>query len=174
MGESMRKIQKHEFEPVSLLTVENGVLELAIIPAKNQPSWVVPKSLILTIEPYDERIWTYLWQKQDGSLQEVAVYHLIDKQTSPDKLVILEGNTNVHRLALQTTGNIDYAQVRISDVKDIELPDDLQAHMFANIPSLLADSDKLDFVYQAVEIDNDMYIVPELDLIAHRLVDLDS
>lgn len=172
----MRKIQKHEFEPVSLLTVEDGMLELAIIPTKHQPNWLVPKSLILTIEPYSERIWTYIWSNpQKNTIQEVAVYHLIDRQTSPDKLVILEGNTNVHRLALQTTGDIRYTRARISDVRDIELPDDIQEHMKAFIPSLLDNPDEpLDFMYQAVIMDDVVYIVPDLDLIAHRLVDLDS
>lgn len=172
----MRKIQKHEFEPVSLLTVENGVLDIAIVPAKNQPSWLVPKSLILTIEPYSERIWTYLWySEQKGLAQEVAVYHLIDRETDPDKLVILEGNTDVHRVALQTFGQIEYKQVRISDVKDITLPEVIQERMRAFVPSILDDAQMpFDFMHQAVAIGEDMYIVPDLDLIAHHLVDLDS
>lgn len=172
----MKKIQKHEFEPVSLLTVEDGVLELAIIPTKNQPDWLVPKNLILTIEAYSERIWTYIWSNpQKDTIQEVAVYHLIDRQTNPDKLVILEGNTNVHRLALQTTGEIGYTSARISDVKDIELPEDIQMHMRNSLPSLLDNPDApFDFMYQAVSIGDTIYIVPDLDLIAHRLVDLDS
>lgn len=97
----MRKIQKHSFEAVSLLTVENGFLDVTIIPAKNQPDWLVPTSLIMSVESYDERIWTYLWNNQ-----EVAVYHLIPKGEVPDKLIILEGNTEVHRLALQTKGEL--------------------------------------------------------------------
>ncbi len=166
----MNKIKKHSFEPVSLLTVENGVLELAVIPAKNQPSWLVPKSLILAIESYHERIWTYLWQGR-----EIAVYHLLSRQDTPDKLVILEGNTDVHRVALQTAGEISYRSVRISDVKDTTLPQSMIDTMKANIPSLMDDDDKpLDYMYQAVTIDGELFIVPELDLIAHRLVDLDS
>lgn len=171
----MKKIQKHEFEPVSLLTVENGVLELAVIPARNQPDWLVPKSLILAIEPYDERIWTYLWKQSEEDSQEIMVYHLIDRQVMPDKLVILEGNTDVHRLALQTAGKLDYVQARISDVKDVDLPEEVKQLILDNIPGLSEnEGHKLEFLYQTVTIGEEMYIVPDLDLIAHRLVDLDG
>lgn len=166
----MRKIQKHSFEAVSLLTVENGFLDVTIIPAKNQPDWLVPTSLIMSVESYDERIWTYLWNNQ-----EVAVYHLIPKGEVPDKLIILEGNTEVHRPALQTKGELRQKSVAISDVKDIELPQNIQEHMMAHIPSLINNEDnRLDYMYQAVLMNDNIYIVPELDLISHQLVDLDS
>lgn len=166
----MRKIQKHIFEPVSLLTVENGVLEVAIIPAMNQPNWLVPKTLMLSIEAYQERIRTYLWQSQ-----EVAIYHLIPKDVTPDALIVLEGNTDVHRIALQTKGNIEYKNLRISDVKDAVLPESMVQQMAAVIPSLLENPDNpIDYVYEAVSLDGELYIVPDLDLIAHCLVDLDS
>lgn len=166
----MRKIQKHSFEAVSLLTVENGLLDITIIPAKNQPDWLVPTSLIISVERFDERIWTYLWRNQ-----EVAVYHLIPKEHTPDKLVILEGNTEVHRLALQTSGELIQKSLAISDVKDIELPQSIKEHMMTHIPSLMnLEGGELDYIYQAVLIDDSVYIVPELDLISHRLVDLDS
>lgn len=166
----MRKIQKHSFEAVSLLTVENGLLDITIIPAKNQPDWLVPTSLIISVERFDERIWTYLWRNQ-----EVAVYHLIPRKHTPDKLVILEGNTEVHRLALQTSGELIQKSLAISDVKDIELPQSIKEHMMTHIPSLMnLEGGELNYIYQAVLIDDSVYIVPELDLISHRLVDLDS
>lgn len=159
----MKKIQKHNFEPVSLLTVENGVLNLAVIPASNQPDWLVPSSLILSIDAYQERIWTYLWQDQ-----EVSVYHLSALDEQVDKLVVLEGNTDVHRLALQTKGDIRYIDVRISDVKDVALSEEQLSQIKAEHHG------ESDYLYQAVSIDGQTYIVPEIDLIAHRLVDLDS
>lgn len=152
----MQQVKKHSFEPVSLLTVENGVLELAIIPASNQPDWLVPKTLILAIDEYDEYIWTYLWQGQ-----EVSVYHLSERD-KVSHLVVLEGNTDVHRLALQINGAVSYKNVRISDVKDAILPETMTGGI----------SD--DFIYQTVSIDGVLYLVPEFDLISHRLVDLDS
>ncbi len=160
----MRQIKKHAFEPVSLLTVENGVLELAVIPASNQPDWLVPKALILAIAPYAERIWTYLWQGQ-----EVSVYHLTARDEPVDKLVVLESNSDVHRLALQTAGEISYKNVRISDVKDATLSADMRARISENNVG-----GGLDFLYQLVSIGETLYIVPELDLISHQLVDLDS
>lgn len=161
-------MQKHAFEPVSLLTVENGLLNLAVIPASNQPDWLVPTSLILAIEPYHERIWTYLWREQ-----EVAVYHLAPKGATVDKLVVLDGNTDVHRLALQTSGDIHYMDARIADVRDVVLPDDVVAEMAKNV-SGVAERDSLNYIHQAVMVQGKTYIVPELDLIAHHLVDLDS
>lgn len=165
----MRKIQKHHFEPVSLLTVENGILEAAIIPAQNQPNWLVPKALILSIDDFYERIWTYLWGGQ-----EVAVYHLVPKDVPIDKLVVLEGSTDVHRLALQTTGDIRYTNLKISDVKDMEMSDDIKETINQHVPKLVESADTLDYLYQLVSIKGVPYIVPELDLITHRLVDLDS
>lgn len=150
----MQQVKKHSFEPVSLLTVENGVLELAVIPASNQPDWLVPKTLILAIDEYDDYIWTYLWQGQ-----EVSVYHLSERD-KVSHLVVLESNTDVHRLALQINGTVSYKNVRISDVKDAVLPETMTINS--------------DFVYQTVSIDGVLYLVPELDLISHRLVDLDS
>lgn len=45
----------------------------------------------------------------------------------------------------------------------------------AHIPSLINNEDnRLDYMYQAVLMNDNIYIVPELDLISHRLVDLDS
>lgn len=164
----MRKLQKHTFEPVSLLTVENGLLNLAVIPASNQPDWLVPKSLILSIEPYHERIWTYLWKEQ-----EIAVYHLRAKDEVVDKLIILEGNTDVHRLALQTAGEIGYLDVRIADVRDVTLPQPVINQMLEAMPNF-SEQRGLDYMHQAVMVNGKTYIVPELDLIVHRLVDLDS
>lgn len=164
----MKSIKKHSFEAVSLLTVESGVLEVAIIPAYDQPNWLVPKSLVMSVDEYHERIWTYLWRGQ-----EVAVYHLTKKGEQLNKLVVLEGNSDVHRLALQTFGEVSYHQVRISDVKDVELSEQEQMDL---TQSLVGSDEKhhLDFVFQTVKMGDEIYIVPDLDLVAHRLVDLDS
>lgn len=166
----MNKIQKHQFEPVSLLTAEHGVLEVTIIPAIGQPDWIVPSMLIMDIKTYHERLWTYLWQEQ-----ELAVYHLVPKEIEVDKLIILEGNTDVHRLAIQTVGELITKQVRISDVKDVTLSDEELASIQLFISGLSKDADSQEnFVYQAVMLDGETYVVPDLDLIAHRLVDLDG
>jgi hypothetical protein len=198
----MNQIMKHSFEAVSVLTTDNGMIEVTIIPASNQPDWVIPSSLILSVDDYDERIWTYLWQQQ-----EVAVFHLLPRDQAPDKLVVLEGNTPVHRLALQTKGTLRQAKVRISDVKDAELPEHYVNVAFCNIdenkatnnkfekdrPSIYQTSLKvtygdesnmvaqvfrenvvLSYIFQTVVIEDVFYLVPDLDKIAHQLVDLDS
>jgi len=190
----LNQIRKHSFEAVSLLTADNGLLEVSIIPAMNQPDWLIPTSLILSIEPYHERIWTYLWHQQ-----EVAVFHLLPRSQTPDKMIVLEGNTSVHRIALQTVGDIKNIQVRISDVKDTDLPekylDVAQANINVNkkrdegfnfFAPVITDSDNevaeerfrenviLSYLFQTVMIDENYYLVPDLDKIAHQLVDLDS
>ncbi|WP_010201616.1 hypothetical protein [Psychrobacter sp. PAMC 21119] len=194
----MKQILKHSFEAVSLLTTNNGMLDVTIVPAFNQPDWIIPSSLILSVDDFDEHIWTYLWQQQ-----EVAVFHLLSSGQTPEKIIVLEGNTAAHRIALQTVGELHHLQVRISDVKDIELPEQYTSN--ANISYSVAqktqnsDSEtvqatgenltnsEIDYVkerfqenvvesylFQTVIIDNMLYLVPDLDKIAHQLVDLDS
>lgn len=194
MVSTMNQIRKHTFEAVSLLTADNGLLDVSIIPAVNQPDWLIPTNLILSIEPYSERIWTYLWHDQ-----EVAVFHLLPRDDTPDKVVILEGNTDVHRLALQLRGEIQNIQVRISDVKDIELPEKYLTMAKTNIDvnkkrdegfnfftATVTDQDSqkveerfrenvvVSYLFQTVMINDQPYLVPDLDKIAHQLVDLDS
>lgn len=190
----MSTILKHSFEAVSLLTADNGMLEVTVIPAMNQPHWIIPSSLILSVDAYTERIWTYLWQQQ-----EVAVFHLLPRDQVPDKLVVLEGNTAVHRIALQTKGKLKNLKVRISDVKDSELPEhylnasddnmDINAAKDAPFVSSTADIHQQEdalkeehfnenvissYLFQVVTIEDVPYLIPDLDKIAHQLVDLDS
>ena len=189
----MDQIIRHSFEAVSLLTTDKGMLAVTMIPAKGQPDWIIPSSLILSIEDEQERVWTYLWQRQ-----EIAVFHLLPHQQAVDKIIILEGNTINHRIALQTAGELRQARLRISEVKDIELPKKYQ-----NLPVLNAKYDKQQakksnkaqskgdsdnkssqqslnendvssYLYQTVLIDNIEYLIPDLDKISHHLVDLNG
>ncbi len=193
----MKQIMKHSFEAVSLLTTSKGMLEVTVIPAMSQPDWIIPSSLILSIDDYDERIATYLWQQQ-----EVAVFHLVSSDQPVDTIVVLEGNTIAHRLALQTVGQPYQMQVRISDVEDSELPerygqiaqsnsdaneDDDNALKSDHATNENSNNDAEDtaekrfrenvvtsYMFQTVVIDDIPYLVPDLDKIAHQLVDLDS
>ena len=189
----MKQIMKHSFEAVSLLTTSKGMLEVTVIPAMSQPDWIIPSSLILSIDDYDERIATYLWQQQ-----EVAVFHLVSSDQPVDTIVVLEGNTIAHRLALQTVGQPYQMQVRISDVEDSELPeryrqiaqsnsdanDALKSDHTTNENSnndaedmaekRFRDNVVTSYMFQTVVIDKISYLVPDLDKIAHQLVDLDS
>ena len=196
----MKQILKHSFEAVSLLTTSKGMLEVTVIPAMNQPDWIIPSSLILSIDDYDERIATYLWQQQ-----EVAVFHLVPSDEAVDTLIVLEGNTVAHRIALQTAGQPYQIQVRISDVEDSELPERYrqiaQNNSDANfnndddgntLKSDHASNENVNndaedtaeerfrenvvtsYMFQTVVIDDIPYLVADLDKIAHQLVDLDS
>lgn len=171
----MKPILKHSFEAVSLLTTNNGMLDVTIVPAFNQPDWIIPSSLILSVDDYHERTGNYGWQQQ-----EVAVFHLLPKEKAPDKMIVLEGNTLERRFALQTTGELRHLQARISEVKDIEVPDQLKDHerlKSMNIDETegrFSESDVLSYLFQTVMIDEKPYLVPDLDKIAHQLVELDS
>ena len=178
----MNQIRKHTFEAISLLTANNGMLDVTIVPAANQPDWIIPSALILSVDEYAERIWTYLWQQQ-----EVAVFHLLPHEQTPDKLIVLEGNTTVHRLALQTAGELQQLKVRISDVKDIALPEQYAQISEPQTDTAQGESNEQtrssarfqedivsSYLFQTVTIDNVPYLVPDLEKIAHQLVDLDS
>lgn len=186
----MNQIVKHSFEAVSLLTTNNGMLDVTIIPAHNQPDWIIPSSLVLSIDDYHDRVWTYLWEQQ-----EVAVFHLLSPDTPIDKTIVLEGNTISHRMALQTVGNLQQMKVRISDVKDTELPEcyaqitgGYNHNLNTDQPaSYRADNNVSEtqnirfreniitsYMFQTVLINDVVYLIPDLDKIAHQLVDLDS
>ena len=167
----MKQILKHSFEAVSLLTTNNGMLDVTIVPAFDQPDWIIPSSLILCVDDYSEYVAMYEWEQQ-----QVAVFHLLPRHQTPDKMVVLEGNTSAHRIALQTSGELRQLQARISEVKDIELP----VHFIepnSNIDTVyerVQEDVVLSYLFQAVTIDDTLYLVPDLDKIAHQLVDLDG
>ncbi|MCG3880044.1 hypothetical protein [Psychrobacter sp. Ps6] len=165
----MKQILKHSFEAVSLLTTNNGMLDVTIVPASNQPDWIIPSSLILSVEDYQERISTYLWQEQN-----LAVFHLLLQDRIPEKIIILEGNTTEHRFALQTAGELHQLQARISDVKDTELPEQFVGTGVDEIEGQSDENVVLSYLYQTVMIDDNIYLVPDLDKIAHYLVNLDN
>ena len=167
----MKQILKHSFEAVSLLTTNNGMLDVTIVPAFDQPDWIIPSSLILSVDDYSEHTWTYEWQQQ-----EVAVFHMLPRHQTPDKMIVLEGNTSAHRIALQTAGALRQLQARISDVKDVELPEHYYKtdSIIDTVHERVQEDVVLSYLFQTVMIDNTLYLVPDLDKIAHQLIDLDS
>ena len=167
----MKQILKHSFEAVSLLTTNNGMLDVTIVPAVDQPDWIIPSSLILNVDECSEHTWNYEWQQQ-----EVAVFHLMPRHQTPDKMIVLEGNTSANRIALQTAGELRQLQARISDVKDIDLPEHFikTDDRIDDVQERVQEDVVLTYLFQTVMIDNTLYMVPDLDKIAHQLVDLDS
>jgi len=166
----MSEIVKHSFEAVSLLTTSNGMLDVTVIAAVDQPDWIVPTSLILDIEDSTEQIGTHVWQQQ-----QLPVFHLFLRAQTPSKMIVIEGNTSEQRIALQSVDTPHALQVRISDVKDVDLPEhyatsmsDIQqneSHSTHNIDDVSA------FWYQAVMIDNIVYLIPDVDKLAHHLIE---
>ena len=192
----MDQIIKHSFEAVSLLTTDNGMLEVTIIPAQNQPDWLIPSSLILSIDEHQQWTDSYLWQQQ-----QLAVFHLQTAEQTLDKMIVLEGNTAQHRIALQTAGELRQLQLRISEVRDIELPQNYQQtatidngstavssaspQSYGNSQSVteysamsdtsehyqqVSEDQLLSYLFQTVMVDEQPYLIPDLDKIAHQLL----
>ncbi|WP_435979160.1 hypothetical protein [Psychrobacter sp. DM4] len=164
----MSEIVKHSFEAVSLLTTSNGMLEVTVIPAIDQPDWILPTSLILDIKDYAEYTLHYPWQQQ-----QLPVFHLFVRGQTPSKIIVLEGNTSEHRIALQSTGMPRSLRVRISDVKDIDTPDHYlspKSNMEKNESDTTLRADSLSsYLYQTVMIEDTAYLIPDIDKMAHYL-----
>lgn len=157
--------KKQGFGAVTLLNASTGLLDITVIPVANQPDWVIPSNIVLDVQPMQEKIWTYLWQqpstnkkqiKDTRHQQEVAVYHLYNKTELPEKVVVIEGMTDVHRIALQIQGELKQQQVKISDVKDAD----------EKLP--------VPYNFQTVLLNGKLCVVPDLDRLSHYLVDLDG
>lgn len=163
----MSPILKHSFEAVSLLTTDNGMLDITIIPAQNQPDWLVPSGLILSVDDHEQWADTYEWQQQ-----QLVVFHLQPQEQDFDKIIVLEGNTAKHRIALQTTGELRQARLRISDMYDIELPQSYQQTAATSADtdhSQVKETQLMSYMLQTVMIDERPYLIPDLDKIAHHL-----
>ena len=165
----MTQILKHSFEAVSLLTTNNGMLDVTIVPAVNQPDWIIPSSLILSVDESQQQVSRYDWQQQD-----LAVFHLLLQNQTPDKMIVLEGNTTDHRFALQTAGDLRQLQARISEVKDVETPEQFSTTNGKDREEYFDKNDVSSYLYQTVMVDDEIYLVPDLDKIAYHLIDLDG
>lgn len=172
-------------QDVGVLSITTGQLTIARIPSSNSPDWIVPNVLILTIDEFDERIWTYVWRNQ-----EVPVYHLLPKELAPTHLVVLESVTDIHRLAIQIRGDVTFHSVRIADLKDAD-DATYQAQLSAKYPHLathqagtlaqhpLSSADYTlqqphAYIFQPVMLYGELCVVPDLDKLSHFLVDLDN
>lgn len=188
----MDQIIKHSFEAVSLLTTARGRLDVTMIPAYNQPDWLIPSSLILAIDSYQQWTDRYLWQQQ-----QLPVFHLQAPEQAVDKIIIIEGNTAKQRMALQTAGELRQIQLCISEVRDIVLPKHYQQTSTADStietsyqsytssgPTIernaldnnagdyqqLTEENIISYLLQTVMIDGQPYLIADLDKIAHQLL----
>ncbi len=169
-------------DAISFLSVTTGQLDIVRIPVIGQYDWIIPQSLILAINPFHERIWTYIWQEQ-----EVSVYHLLPKEMKPEYIIVIESITDVHRLALQIQGEVSYHSVRIADLKDVEdtlavtnnsdnelLLENAESNQVNHDDDYILPFMQQDYIFQKVMFQGDICIVPDLDKLSHFLVDLDS
>ncbi|MBU5617540.1 hypothetical protein KPY62_10655 [Psychrobacter sp. TAE2020] len=192
----MDQIIKHSFEAVSLLTTDKGRLDVTLIPAQNQPDWLIPSSLILSINNHQQWTDRYWWQQQ-----QLPVFHLQMLEQAVDKIIILEGNTAKQRIALQTAGELRQIQLCISEVRDIVLPQNYQQTSTADSiadstidtsyqsytssePTIernaldnnsgdyqqLTEENILSYLFQTVMVDEQPYLIADLDKIAHQLL----
>ena len=171
MAKSLIKILTQN-EHIGILSVTTGQLDIVKIPVMDAPDWILPQSLILSVEPYSERIWNYIWHNQD-----VSVYHLLPKDQMPDHLVIVESVTDVHRIALQIKGEVSYHSVRIADLKDADeqiYEETLKQQQTEAQPTSQRQINQQNFVFQPVIFEGEVCVIPDLDTLSHFLVDLDS
>lgn len=182
MAKSLIKILTQN-EHIGILSVTTGQLDIVKIPVVGAPDWILPQSLILSVEPYRERIWNFLWRNQD-----VVVYHLLPKTVQPDYIVVVESVTDVHRIGLQIQGEISYHSVRIADLKDVDdttyqqvlaekYPERLEQLIQQQAPvqpSYQPQLNQQSFVFQPVILAGEICVIPDLDSLSHFLVDLDS
>lgn len=199
----MKRFKKHTFEAVSLLTADKGLLDISVIPAEGQPDWLIPTNLILEVverqnhesqtSKLQSRLCTYHLQGQNqASEQEIPVFHLIPPATQPTTLIVLEGNSDDHRIALQTAGQVQTIRVSISDLKDVTIPDEFIDTFTSESPFNINDTrdepeegatdlmNQVDetilssYLFQCVEVNQDVYLVPDIDKISHYLVTIGS
>lgn len=172
---------------VSLISATTGVLEITKIPVTDQPDWIIPQTLILAIDDYQDRIWTYIWKNQ-----EVSIYHLLPREIQPEKIVVVESITDAHRIGLQIQGEITFHSIKLTDLRDVT-PEELQNNEFF-VPAVAQTGNEVtseaqtpvsanlaptvtpeqDFVFQPVMFQGELCVVPDLDKLSHYLVDLDS
>lgn len=135
---------------VSLLSASTGLLDVLAIPSNITPDWLVPSALVLDTVPSTEKTLYVTWRDQ-----EVPVYSLVGNEATPTHIMILESTSDIYRIGLQVEGSAIDHQMRISELKDVDDPIDNQ------------------FSLQAVRLEDELHIVPDLDKLSSRLVDLD-
>lgn len=134
---------------VSLLSASTGMLDVSALPSNVSPDWIIPTNLILDVIPVKEHLVVYPWKNLD-----LPVYSLAGDET-PTKLIVVESKSDLYRIGLLVDSSPVGHQVRISELKDVD--------------------DEVDNPYclQPVKLENELNMVPDLDKLSHKLIDLD-
>lgn len=135
-----------------LLMLNQGGLNITIIPRGTQPDWIVPSALILDSMACSERVSSYEWQQQP-----LAVYSLLLTNAAPTTVVILQGSSEQQRLGLLIEGALTERYIQVSDIKDLDTSPISTASTAPN------------FVFQEVILDQQVFVVPDLAKLAKML-----
>jgi hypothetical protein len=136
-------------QTISLLTTTTGLIDIHIIDAKGQPSWIVPQSLVLDVVPAPSSIQALHWNEQ--VLPVLSLLGDAGAVTQTVVAVVLEGESDQQRIAILTAKPPASQRIRISGLHD----DDSSVH--------------LPYGFQLVKLEGEPYQVPALDGLAERL-----
>lgn len=131
---------------ISLLTT-SGVLELYVLSIGNGVSWVLPQTLAveaIALKPTSDK--DIVWQGK-----KIPLVMLSDKKNVTHALVI-EGVQDQLNYAIATTSEPILTSVKMSALKDID-----------SLPDAKGTSKSSQFVYQHIQHDTQMWVVPDLE-----------
>ncbi len=135
-------------QAISLLTT-SGTLELNVLSVGASAEWVLPLTLVLATVPLsaeDISKHQVTWEGTTYSLAKVTT------QTNFSFALIIEGMQDELRYAIPLK-EVPYARkIRISALKDID-----------DVKDLVKDSSKNKYVYQYVQHEDQIWIVPDLE-----------
>jgi len=135
-------------QAISLLTT-SGTLELNVLSVGASAEWVLPLTLVLAtvpLTPEDINKHQVTWEGSTYALAKVTT------QTDFTFALIIEGMQDGVRYAIPLK-EVPYARkIRISALKDID-----------EVKGLVKDANKNKYVYQYVQHEDQIWIVPDLE-----------
>jgi hypothetical protein len=136
-------------QTISLLTTTTGLIDIHVIDAKDQPAWIVPQSLVLDVVPAPANIQVLHWNEQ--TLPVLSLLGSSGVATQTVVAVVLEGETDQHRVAVLTSQPPASQRIRISGLHDTD----------GSVSS--------PYCFQLVKLEGIDYQVPALDGLATAL-----
>ncbi|MEY4516958.1 MAG: hypothetical protein RL180_1304 [Pseudomonadota bacterium] len=136
-------------QTISLLTTTTGLIDIHVIDAKDQPAWIVPQNLVLDVVPTPANTQVLHWNEQ--TLPVLSLLGASGVATQTVVAVVLEGETDQHRVAVLTSQPPASQRIRISGLHD--------ADSKTSAP----------YCFQLVKLEGIDYQVPALDGLAAAL-----
>ncbi|WP_296403636.1 hypothetical protein [Psychrobacter sp.] len=160
----MNNIPSQQLNARELLMLNQGSMYVTFIPTSSKFDWVIPTALIIGIKACEAPLRECEWQGRT-----LPVFSLLAPDTKPDSLIVLEAESDMHRLALIVKGQLKQLQIRITDIKDIEQSKLATA---SGQHELDATHEQKEYEYQQVIIDNITYMVPDLQRLTNHLIEV--